>query len=385
MRPACIHRFFYLSFFLLLTLACTSPQKMMDQGNYYDAVISSVEKLKSNPNNEGARETLKQAYPLAMNDLLDKIDNESLVNPQFQNTNKILHYNRLNEIYKKIQESPAAIKTIDNPQKYYAEVNALLPLAAEEQYSAGLNLMSRPGRENSKAAYEYFLKASNFVPNYKDVEEKLDQSYEMALLKVYTELRPVDSKLYKLSADVFYKEVINTLNQIENDRLIRFIFEKDATQYKAGDFDQRLTIRFEDFMVGQTHTNERVENIVLDSVIIGQTKLRDGTYRDVYGTVKAELTSYRMEVISKGFISLNIESQYPQSKNMLSRDFPGEYVWFHEWAKYKGDNRALSPAQQELCSRSYINPIPPQQMFVEFTKPIYGQLSTTLRQFYSSY
>ncbi len=385
MRPANMQRFYHLTFILFITLACTSPQKMMDQGNYYDAVMSSVEKLKSNPNNEGAKETLKQAYPLAVSDLLDKIDNESLVNPQFQNTNKILHYNRLNDIYKKIQESPAAIKTIDNPQKYYAEVNKLLPLAAEEQYSAGLNLLSSPGRENSKAAYDCFLKASNFVPNYKDVEEKLDQSYEKALLKVYTELKPVNSQVYKLSADVFYKEVINTLNQIERDRLIRFVFEKDATQYKSSDFDQRLTIRFEDFVVGQTHTKERVENIVSDSIKIGQTKGRDGTYKDVYGIVKAELTSYRMEVISKGFISLNIEAQYPQAKNRLNRDFHGEYIWFHEWGKYKGDSRALTPAQLELCNRSYINPIPPQQMFVEFTKPIYGQLSTALRQFYSSY
>ncbi|MDZ7613240.1 MAG: hypothetical protein U5K51_05655 [Flavobacteriaceae bacterium] len=358
---------------------------MMDQGNYYNAVMSSVEKLKSNPNNEGAKETLKQAYPLAVNDLLDKLENEGLVNPQFQNTNKILLYNKLNDLYKKIQESPAAIKNIDNPKKYYAEVNALIPLAAEEQYSAGLGLLSRPGRENSKAAYEYFLKASNFVPNYKDVEEKLDQSYEMALLKVYTELMPVNSQLYKLSGDVFYKEVINTLNEIENEKLIRFIFEKDAGQYKASDFDQRLIIKFEDFVVGQTHTNERVENIVSDSVKIGETKMRDGTYKDIYGIVKAELTSYRMEVISKGYINLNIEAQNPQSKNLMNRDFPGEYVWFHEWGKYNGDRRALTPAQLELCSRAYINPIPPQQMFVEFTKPIYGQLSSTLRQFYNSY
>ena len=116
MRPACIHRFFYLSFFLLLILACTSPQKMMDQGNYYSAVISSVDKLKSNPNNEGARETLKQAYPLAVNDLLDKIDNESLVNPQFQNTNKILHYNRLNEIYKRSRKVRRQLKPLKIPK-----------------------------------------------------------------------------------------------------------------------------------------------------------------------------------------------------------------------------------------------------------------------------
>lgn len=385
MRSAKTLRLFQLTLFLLLALSCTSPQKMMDQGNYYNAVMSSVDKLKSNPNNESAKETLQQAYPLAVNDLLDRLENEGLVNPQFQNTNKILLYNKLNDIYKKIQESPAAIGTIDNPKKYYAEVNALLPLAAEEQYSAGLDLLSRPGRENSKAAYDYFLKASNFVLNYKDVQEKLDQSYEMALLKVYTELKPVNSQLYKLSGDVFYKEVINTLNQIESERLVRFIFEKDANQYKSGDFDQRLIIRFEDFVVGETHTKERVENIVSDSIKVGQTKMRDGTYKDIFGIVKAELTSYRMEVISKGYINMNIEAGYPQSKNLINRDFPGEYVWFHEWGKYNGDQRALTPAQLELCSRAYINPIPPQQMFVEFTKPIYGQLNSTLRQFYNSY
>ena len=46
---------------------------------------------------------------------------------------------------------------------------------------------------------------------------------------------------------------------------------------------------------------------------------------------------------------------------------------------YNGDKRALTKNQIEICNRRRINPIPPQQMFVEFTKPIHDQLRSLSR------
>ena len=48
-----------------LFFACASPKKLLEKGNYYDAVLLSVEKLKRNPNNKKAKETLQEAYKLA--------------------------------------------------------------------------------------------------------------------------------------------------------------------------------------------------------------------------------------------------------------------------------------------------------------------------------
>ncbi|UCE93086.1 MAG: hypothetical protein JSV73_09755, partial [Flavobacteriaceae bacterium] len=67
------------------------------------------------------------------------------------------------------------------------------------------------------------------------------------------------------------------------------------------------------------------------------------------------------------------------------QDFPGEFVWFHEWGQFNGDERALTEEQSLICSNRRINPAPPQQLFVEFTKPIQQQLHNRLISFYKNY
>ena len=110
-----------IAFLLVFIISCTSPQKMLDQGNYYQAVIMSVEKLKSNPNNEKAMATLKASYPYAVNDFIDKLEKEGVLNSQFRNTNQLYLYGQLNDLYEKIAQSPAAMKAVDNPKKYYKQ------------------------------------------------------------------------------------------------------------------------------------------------------------------------------------------------------------------------------------------------------------------------
>ncbi|MFD1314137.1 hypothetical protein [Namhaeicola litoreus] len=373
-----------ISFLMVFLLSCSSPQKMLDQGNYYQAVIMSVEKLKSNPNNEKAKATLKASYPYAVNDFIDKLEKEGVLNSQFRNTNQLYLYGQLNDLYEKIAQSPAAMNSVENPKKYYTEYNRLLPLAAEEQYAEGERLLSLGGRDNAKAAYGFYEKADQFVPGYKNVNEQLNLSFELALLKVYTIFEPIQSRTYELSAETFYQQVKNTLQRIEQERFVRFVYNEGNTNGPQQEINQNLVIRFEDFVVGETHTREKIEEVSRDSVKIGETKLDNGRTKEVYGTVAAELTNFHIEVSSRGLVHLNIED-LDVNRNLVNEDLPGQYVWFHDWATYQGDKRALNDLQWNLCQNRYAQPIPPQQMFVEFTKPIYAQVDDRLRRFYANY
>jgi len=378
------HWFFGISFLLVFIASCTSPQKMLDQGNYYQAVMMSVEKLKSNPNNEKAKATLKASYPYAVNDFINKLEKEGVLNSQFKNTNQLTIYGQLNGLYEKIAQSPAAMNSIDNPQKYYSEYNKLLPLAAEEQYAEGERLLNLGGRENAKAAYGFYEKADQFVPGYKNVNEQLNLSFELALLKVYTIFEPIQSRTYELSAETFYQQVKNTLQRIEQERFVRFVYGDGNAKRPQQDINQNLVISFEDFVVGETHTRERIEQVSRDSVKIGETKLDNGRTKEIIGTVTAELKNFHIEVNSRGLVHLNIED-LNLNRNLVNEDLPGQYVWFHDWAEYQGDKRALNDLQWNLCQQRYRQPIPPQQMFVEFTRPIYAQIDERLRKFYSNY
>ena len=88
-------------------------------------------------------------------------------------------------------------------KKYYKTVDRIKPNAAEEQYSAGMYQLSIANRKNAKRAYNYFLKADKFIPGYKDVEQMIDEAYHRSILHVVANLKPVQSRTYELSADIF--------------------------------------------------------------------------------------------------------------------------------------------------------------------------------------
>jgi len=372
-------------FITFLLKSCTSPQKLLEQGNYYDAVILSVEKIKKNPDNKKARETLKQAYPLALENLLDKIEKQRSIQPEFFNTLSAYTYEDLNRMYESIHKTPAAQEIIRNPEKFYLQLSKVKPLAAGEQYLAGIKHLAYGDRENAKKAYYYFQDADAFVPGYKDVSQRSEEAYQMALLHVVADLKPVQSRIYRLSANSFYEELSKSLHRIEEGKFIKFYTPKEAREVQLKNPDQILQISFEDFVVGETHSSEYVENLEKDSVIVGQVSIGNGRKKNVYGTVKARFSSYRMEVVSRGLVSLMIRNNGYNKSILTDEDFPGEYVWFNEWGRYNGDERALTQEQLNICRGREIPPPPPQQMFVEFTKPIYSQLNDYLNNFYSKY
>lgn len=365
--------------------ACTTAKSQYEKGNYYDAVMRSVEKLRKSPNNKSARETLANAYPQAVNSFMDKLENEDQANVDFKFTKALYTYGKLNKMYESIQRSPGAMQVIPNPKKYYTTLDKIKPEAAEEQYSAGLYHLSMADRNNAKKAFQYFTKADQFIPGYKDVGNKLDESYNRSILHVVADLKPVQSRTYELSADIFYKQVENTLQQIENNEFIRFYSPEEASKYGLQNPDQVLEVNFEDFVVGETHTKERIEKVAKDSVVVGEVTLDSGRKKEVIGTVNADVSLYRMEVISRGLVHLSIKQNGMEQRDLIYQDFPGEFVWFHEWGQFNGDERALTEEQSLICNNRRINPAPPQQLFVEFTKPIQQQMHNRLISFYKNY
>ncbi|MEL4457207.1 hypothetical protein [Lutimonas vermicola] len=374
-----------LIFLIAVTVACTTAKSQYEKGNYYDSVMRSVEKLRKSPNNKTARETLANAYPQAINTLMDKLENEDQANIDFKFSKAVYTYQRLNKMYESIQRSPGAKQVISNPKKYYKTLDKIKPDAAEEQYDAGMYQLSMGNRENAKKAYYYFLEADKFIPGYKNVGEKIDEAYHRSILHVVANLKPVQSRTYEISADVFYRQVENTLKQIENNEFIRFYTPEQAAKNNLQNPDQILEVNFEDFIVGETHTKERIEKMERDSVVVGEITLDSGRKKEVIGSVNAEVALFRMEVISRGLVNLSITKNGMDDKDLVYQDFPGEFVWFHEWGQYNGDQRALTNEQVAICNNKMINPAPPQQLFVEFTKPIHQQLHSRLLAFYRNY
>lgn len=88
--------------------ACSSGEKALQKGNYYSAVLKSVDRLRSNPDKSKAQQTLLESYPLAVQ--WSKREIVSILNSldPMKNTKSIGQYQILNRMYDEINRCPAA-------------------------------------------------------------------------------------------------------------------------------------------------------------------------------------------------------------------------------------------------------------------------------------
>ena len=369
-------------YFILLTAACSSGKKAYERGDYYDAVLKSVQRLRQKPDHSKSQEALKSAYPLAVEMLELNANNAIASNEPYKYKTAIQNYNQINNMYEQIKQCPSCMKVIKSPKNYYAEIGPLKEKAAEESYNAGITALMKGTRTDAKQAYYNFLDAQAFVAGYKDVVEYLDKSKFEATLKVLVEQIPVPRR-YSLSGQFFQDKVEEYLHK--NYPESGFIKFYSTTEMKGLSYgpDQVMKIQFDDFSVGNTNMKEKEENVSKDSVRIGETKI-EGKTVPVYGTVKAKLTTYRKEVISTGLLSMVI-TDGKSSGVLAHRKFDGSYTWVNNWARFNGDERALTNEQLALCKLKEIQPPGEQDLFFEFSRPIYDKLIPSIRSFYQNY
>lgn len=368
---------------LLVIAACSSGKKAYERGNYYEAVMKAVQRLRQKPGHSKSQETLRNAYPMAVETLETRAKNEIASNSPYKYKNAINAYNQVNYLYEQIRQCPSCLRIIRAPKNYYAEIGPLKDKAAEESYKAGITALMRGTRNDAKEAYYNFLDAQTFVPDYKDVLEYITKAKWEATLKVVVEQIPVPSR-YNLSGGFFQDKVEEFLHTNYPDKgFVKFYTPTEAKAAKLAKPDQILKIKFDDFSVGNVNLKEREETVTKDSVKVGETKL-EGKTIPVYNTVKAKLTTYRKEVTSSGLLSMVVVDG--KTNGILShKKFEGSYTWVSTWANFNGDERALTDQQLKMCKQRETQPPDKQDLFLEFTRPIFDKLTSGLRGFYASY
>ncbi|MGC3978662.1 MAG: hypothetical protein QM751_10805 [Paludibacteraceae bacterium] len=367
--------------FILIMVSCSTGKKALQKGDYYRATMESVNRLRSSPDNKKAQQVLKQSYPLAQSSKLRNIQNSMDVNQPNKYAVIVQEYTDLNDLANAIYACPKALEIIPNPTQYYSELKRAKELAAEESYKLGVVALSQNTILKAREAYYHFKDADTYVNNYKDVAKKLQEALFLATLKVVVS-KPVTSAKYQLTADFFYDNLMAQMSKVTSYNFIRFYTYEEAKNENLRQPDQYIILDFNDFSVGNIRESKSTTEISKDSVLVGTTKI-NGTNHNVYGTVKAQFTVFRREVISGGVLNVRIIDAY-NNRTLENKNFPGQFVWYNEWATYKGDERALTSKQLQMTNNSdAVMPPANQDLFIEFTKPIFDQTVSFVRSYYA--
>lgn len=375
--------FTYSAFFVFIFLvisACSSGKKALQRGDYYDATLKAVERLRQSPTNKKARHTLGEAYYRAVEENLRTTRTlDTQLNPL--NWEQIAEsYGRINQMGNEIRRSPAALQIVKNPTSYLSEEIKAKEKAAEARYNEGVKAMALNNREDAKKAYHHFVKADAWVTGYKDVATQISAAREAATLKVVVQPIQVPNS-FSLGRDFVQNQVMEYLNTHRRmNEFVVFYLSWETPNYCCA--DQLLMMSFDQFTVGQVFQKEKTTTAI-DSVR-RTIRLDDGSSKTITDVVKADYTHHEQYVVSNGLLDVRVIDA--KTNQVLMQDkYPGEFVWRNEWGTYQGDKRALDEDQENATKVRPIAPPPPQDLFVELFRPIYDQLTGDMRRFYNRY
>ncbi len=369
---------FYILIFIISS--CSTGKKALEKGDYYSAITKSVERLKSDPDNNKAIKVLEDGYPLALEWSQEEIDIALTSNSAFKWEGAINQMEQVNRMSELIRSTPAARKIVSNPKSYTSELSMAYEKAAEMRYNAGLNELEKNTRETARKAFDNFYRANQFVSGYKDVAGKMKEAKEIATLKVIVEAAVVNTQRYKLSSQFFYDQVFKYLNNnYSKNGFVHFFSPEQAEKFKINHPDFIVQMEFFDFSVGNLTRTVNEENLLkkVPAERKDSTRVKEITY-------SAKLKTYTDEVVSAGRLNFRV-IDFNTNDIMRNNLIPGSFTWVNRYAIFAGDKEALSKQQLQLTQKQAM-PLPPEQdLFIEFTKPIYDQLVNQIDQFFRKY
>lgn len=377
-----VYQLFFYSLVLLIVTSCSTGSKAFKRGDYFKASIESIDRLRSSPNSEKSQSVLLKAYPQALKMAEREIANAQTANRQDMYDVLVYQYERVNQLANEIYRCPKANELIATPKEYIAELTDARNDAAEQNYSLGLKAFDMDNIEQARVAYNYFLKANQYVNGYQDVLRKIEEARYEATLRVVVQ-KPLTSANFQYSADFFYTNLVAEMSQNAQNRFVRFYTQEEALRDNMRNPHQYIELNFEDFTVGNIKEIVKSIDVKRDSVVVGQVQVEGKSY-NAYSTVKAQLNNFRREISSRGILSLRIVDAI-SNRIIQQRNFSGEYIWTTSWSTFKGDDRALNKEQKEMCNKQAQIPPQQQELFIEFTKPIYTQAVSYVRSAYVRY
>lgn len=373
-----------LAILIINSTACSSGKRMFEKGDYDGAVMQASQRLKLSPNNAKAKSTLKNAYTMALKTHLDAIQQADNYKTENYYDIVLSNYTALYNLEQTIKFCPACLNVISNLYEVAVKLTQTKKEALEFYYKRGNDYLTLGGKENARKALIDFNKVVSIQYDYRDIGTQVNQAKWEASEKIIIRHIPMHSRTFSISNEFFEKKILEyCYNTIQVNRLVQFLTPEEAKREHVDNPDQIIDIYFDDFIVGQTYVKENNQEFKKDSVIIGTTII-NGKEQSVYGSVKASVRSFEKSVLSSGLLNLSISSPNSNS-TLLTEKIPGSYIWVCKWGNYNGDNRALSKDQINMCQGKELMPPMPQDLFIEFTKPIYSQLTSRLNSFYNSY
>jgi len=365
-----VQTFLIIYFLAAVFESCSSGKAAMKKGDYYEATLNAIHRLRENPNHARAINVLTQAYPLTVEFIDNSIKNGMQSNDSKKWRNAVAGYQKINFINDQINMCPGAKKVIPNLQLRLKELADAKINAAEEAYNEGITEMMKNNREDYKQAYYDFKDANSFQQGYKESIEMQNQAEYKATLRVAFE--EINNSRYNYGT---FQPVVNSLQRL-------FLSFKPIAQKDTVPPQQYLRIIFNGYQETRPYVSTRTETQTRQ-IVVGQVKGSDGKMVDQTQAVSVNVTYYHKTITgsTEAGVTITDAGSNAQLQNIFVN---GTYNWEYDWATYSGDSRALSGNASSWVQRRETFPNP-QDIYNQTLRTLQNNLSQQLKSFYSQY
>lgn len=327
----------------VLAEGCSSGKSAYKHGNYYQAVLTSVQHLRSNPDHKKSKEILGLSYQAAVDYLEQDAQNQLASNANFKYKSVVANYEKINRLYDEIRTSPGALKVIPTPVSRFKEITEYKAKAAEESYDAGIQAMMLNTRQDAKNAYFYFTDANTFSPGFRESIEMIDQAKANATINVIVE--PALDNRYNWNFD----PIVFGYN---SNMFVKFYTPRQAEEVGVKRVDQFLKVSVNSYREGLPQISRRTETRS-DSVKTGEKTVK-GQKVPIYQKITSTTTIFEKKATGHGSINLWITDASSKA-DIRNQEITSDMTWSDSWAIYTGDLRAVASGNKKLIEKKEPN------------------------------
>lgn len=365
-----------------LLAGCGSSKSYLERVDEDKALSDAIKNINKNASDKEASEAIPLLYKSIINGNEAKIKSYQAGSDLARWDKIIASYNKMQEAYNNIIQSTAPFKLI-TPQNFSSQLLETKQGAAEEYYIIADDFLSKRGRENAKKAYSYFKKVDKYINGYKDVNSKINASYENAIVDVV--INPVQDNSYfyssgwgssglNFSNEYFQRTLVRDLayNNNNNNYAARFYSDWEA-QRENIQADWVVDLRLRNMDIPQparyTYRRNRSQQIQTGT---------DTSGRPMYKTVTATLSITRMSFTARADMEVVIRDVVTP-RTISNRNFNQDYRWEEERGNYSGDRRALSPEDWELINNTNFYTPRREDILEELYRRLYPQVLNNIK------
>jgi hypothetical protein len=372
-------------FFLcsLLVIACSSPEKLMQQGDYDAIIEKTVKTLIKNPSSEEDAVMLDKAYKLANDRDMERVKYLKVEN----NPNT---WDEMLGLYSNLKNRQALVKRVlplhiggQSVQyemvDYDAEIVAAKRKAADYYNKHGRQLMENKDKDSYRKAYYELVKAKNYSgDSFHDLDQIISEARYMGMSRVLISV--INKTILNLPQE-FTDGLISVNARELNSEWVEYYTRKPAENIN---YDYFVDIILQSILVSPDLTKDRdfiekktiedgfqyvldAKGNVMKDTLGNDIKIKK--YKDIQCTVIETRQTKECNISGEvEFISVSPEALLKKQPIAASTNF--DYVS----SRAIGDVNALSP---ETRKHIEIKPVPfpdDMQMIIDCTEALKGSI-----------